>query len=237
MEGLKIGIKLSDGSAYYVYYIVSAIDGYSTIFNLLKGDYSSNEIKDLFNDKIELPTSMQVSLGINCDLPNEPHSVAMKLDNPITVGNITNTHLYFKHFSYDPIISSSNKFVITSIIRTDYGYWKNLYKDIKMYKLEKERICEEFIKIIEKRFRETKGKIEITDVATPITYHRYTDVWKGSYMGWWAKSKSVIPQVLPGLENFYIAGQWTQASGGVSGAMMSGKVCISKVCMDDGIRN
>ncbi|WP_156496170.1 MULTISPECIES: hypothetical protein [Clostridium] len=37
------------------------------------------------------------------------------------------------------------------------------------------------------------GKIEITDAVTPITYHGYTDVWKGSYMGWWAKSKHVIP--------------------------------------------
>ncbi|AZV58554.1 FAD-dependent oxidoreductase [Clostridium sp. AWRP] len=231
-----IGIKLSNGIIHYADYIVSAIDGYSTIFNLLKGDYLDNGIKNLFNNKIDLPTSMQVSLGINCDLSDEPHSIAIKLDNPLTVGNITNTHLYFKHFSYDSIISSPNKSVITSIIRTEYKYWKNLYKDIEMYKLEKEKICMKFIEIVEKRFPETKGKIEITDVATPITYHRYTDVWKGSYMGWWAKSKSIIPQVLFGLENFYIAGQWTQASGGVSGSMMSGRSCINKIRMDDGKR-
>lgn len=229
-----IGIKLSDGSVHYAEYIISTIDGYSTIFNLLKGNYSNDEIKNLFNNKIELVTSMQISLGINCDLSNEPHSVVVKLDNPITVGNITNTHVYFRHYSYDPIISSSNKSVITSLIKTDYEYWENLYKNTEMYNLEKEKLCAGFIKIVEKRFPETKGKIEVTDVATPMTYYRYTDVWKGSWMGWSTKSKNAIPKVLPELKNFYIAGQWTEVNGGVSAAMMTGKGCIDQICMDDG---
>ena len=62
-----------------------------------------------------------------------------------------------------------------------------------MYKLEKEKFCAEFIETIEKIFPETKGKIEVTDVASPMTYYRYTDVWKGSWMGWGGKSKKVIP--------------------------------------------
>lgn len=228
-----IGIKLYDGSVHYADYIMSTIDGYSTIFNLLRGDYSNDQIKNIFNNKIELPTSIQISLGINCDLSNEPHSLVIKLDNPITVGNITNTHLHFRHYSYDPIISSSNKSVITSLIRTDYEYWQSLYKDTEMYKLEKEKLCAEFIETIEKIFPETKGKIEVTDVASPMTYYRYTDVWKGSWMGWGGKSKKAIPQVLPELKNFYIAGQWTEVCGGVSAAMMTGKKCITQICMDD----
>jgi phytoene dehydrogenase-like protein len=229
-----IGIKLSNGTVNYADYIISTIDGYSTIFNLLKGNYSNGEIKNLFNNKIELVTSMQISLGINCDLSNEPHSVVVKLDNPITVGNISNTHLYFRHYSYDPIISSANKAVITSLIKTDYEYWEKLYKNTERYNLEKEKLCSEFIKIIEKRFPETKGKIEVTDVATPMTYYRYTEVWKGSWMGWSTKSKNVIPKVFPELKNFYIAGQWTEFNGGVSAAMMTGKGCINQICMDDG---
>lgn len=66
-----------------------------------------------------------------------------------------------------------------------------------------------------------------------MTYYRYTEVWKGSWMGWSAKSKNVIPKVLPELKNFYIAGQWTEFNGGVSAAMMTGKGCINQICMDD----
>lgn len=228
-DNKAIGIKLSDGSLHYADYIISAVDGYSTVFNLLKGDYTNSEIKNLFNNKINLPTSMQISLGINCDLSNQPHSIAIKLKKPITVGNITSAHLFLKHFCYDPIISSSNKSIITSIIRTDYEYWEKLYNNSEMYKLEKEKICAEFIKIIEERFPEVKDKIEVTDVITPITYNRYTGSWKGSYMGWWAKSEKVVPEVLPELKNFYIAGQWTQPSGGISTAMMTGKGIIAKI--------
>jgi phytoene dehydrogenase-like protein len=228
-----IGIKLSDGSKHYADCIISTIDGYSTIFNLLKGNYSTDEIKNLFNKKIDLPTSIQISLGINCDLSQEPHCKSIMLDNPITVGNITNKYLYFRNYSYDPIISSSNKSVITSLIKADYEYWEELYKDIGRYNSEKANICTEIIKIIENVFPITKGKIEVTDVATPMTYHRYTDVWKGAWMGWGTKSKNVVPKVLPELKNFYIAGQWTEASGGVSSALMTGKGCISQICTED----
>lgn len=228
-----IGIKLSDGSKHYADYIISTIDGYSTIFNLLKGNYSTEEIKNLFSKKIELPTSIQISLGINCDLSDKPHCKSIMLDNPITVGNIANKYLYFRNYSYDPIISGSNKSVITSLIKADYEYWEELHKDTERYNSEKEKICTEFIKIIENVFPITKGKIEVTDIVTPMTYHRYTDVWKGAWMGWGAKSKNVIPKVLPELKNFYIAGQWTEVSGGVSSALMTGKGCISQICTED----
>lgn len=125
---------------------------------------------------------MQISLGIDCNLSQEPHGIAIKLDKPFVAGNINNEYLYFKHFCFDNVISRPGKSVITSIIRTDYEYWKELYKDIEIYELEKEKLCVEFIKVIEKRFPQTKGNIKVTDVATSVTYNRYTGVWKGSYL-------------------------------------------------------
>jgi len=98
-----------------------------------------------------------------------------------------------------------------------------------MYKAEKDRICTEFIKVIEKRFKEVKGKIKVTDVATPVTYNRYTGVWRGSYLGWSGTVAGSIPTELLELRNLYIAGQWTRPSGGISSAMMSGKECITKI--------
>lgn len=233
-DNKAIGIRLSDGSEHYAEYIISTADGYMTIFELLQRKYVNSEIKLLYDNKKILPTSMQVSLGIDYDLSDQPHSMAIKLDNPLIAGNTANTYLFFKHFCYDHIISNSGKSVITSIIRTDYEYWKTLYKNTEMYMLEKEKICMEFIKVIEGRFPQIKGQIQVVDVATPVTYNRYTDVWQGSYMGWWGISGNTIPSVLPGLKNFYMAGQWSQPSGGITTAMMSGRGCITKMCMDDG---
>ena len=233
-DNKAIGIRLSDGSEHYADYILSTADGYKTIFDLLQGKYVDNEIDLLYSNRKPLPTSMQVSLGIDCDLSDQPYNMAIKLDNPLIAGNTANTYLFFKHFCYDHIISNSGKSVITSIIRTDYEYWETLYKNTEMYMLEKEKICMEFIKIIEGRFPQIKGKIQVADVATPVTYYRYTGVWQGSYMGWWASSGKTIPSVLPGLKNFYMAGQWTQPSGGIPTSMMSGRGCINQMCMDDG---
>jgi phytoene dehydrogenase-like protein len=225
-----VGIRLSDGSEHYADYILSTADGHFTLFNLLKGKYTNSETELLFNNKKELPTSMQISLGIACDLSDQPHSIALRLNEPLIAGNKVNNHLSFKHFCYDHIISNYGKSVITSIIRTDYEYWESLYDNSELYELEKEKICRAFIKVIEERFPQTKGKIEITDVVTPVTYNRYTGVWKGSYMGWWTSTNTVIPSVLPELKNFYLAGQWTSPGGGIPTAMLTGRECIMRIC-------
>jgi phytoene dehydrogenase-like protein len=86
---------------------------------------------------------------------------------------------------------------------------------------------------LKKRFPESAGKIETADTVTPMTYTRYTGIWKGSYMGWWGRSKDTVPVTLPGVKKLYIAGQWTRPSGGIAASMISGSECIKKVCMED----
>ncbi|ADL50230.1 phytoene desaturase family protein [Clostridium cellulovorans] len=228
-DNKAVGVRLADGSEHYADYVISTIDGYKTVFDLLKGKYLNDEIKQLFNEEKDLPSSMQISLGIHCDLSEEPHNIVLKLKEPFVVGDKINSYLYLKQFSFDKLMCKPGKSVITSIIETDYEYWDDLHKDIYKYNLEKERLCEIFIKIIEERFPQVKGKIEVTDVATPVTYNRYTGVWKGSYLGWWNMSATTLPAVLPGLENFYIAGQWAEALGGLPISMMTGKGVITKI--------
>lgn len=232
-DNKAVGIRLTNGSEYYADFVISAIDGHKIMFNLLKEKYVNDEIKQLYNIKKPLNTSIQVSLGIECDLSNEPHGIAIKLNSPLVAGNLDSDYLYLKHFCYDDIISNQGKSVITSIIKTDYEYWNKLHQNIEMYKLEKERICTEVIKVVEKRFPQTKGRIKVTDVATPVTYSRYTGVWKGSYLGWWGNSPKTLPCVLPDLNNFFMAGQWTRPSGGIPAAMMSGRECIAKICAEN----
>jgi phytoene dehydrogenase-like protein len=219
-----VGVRLSDGSEHYADYVISTVDAHRTVFDFLKGRFINDEIKDCFNINKDLLTSMQVSLGINCNLSNEPHSITKKLHEPLIIGDRINTHISFKHFSYDNTICKSSKSVITSIIPTDYKFWKSLYKAPEEYKAEKERIAMKFIETIEERFSEIKGKIDVVDVATPVTYTRYTGVWKGAYMGGVS-----VPSVLPGLNHFYMAGQWTKPTGSLPVTMMTGKECIEKI--------
>jgi phytoene dehydrogenase-like protein len=78
------------------------------------------------------------------------------------------------------------------------------------YREEKEQIADAVIATLEKRFPGLTNQIEMYDVATPITYFRYTGNWQGTYQGWLATPKTpmtfLIKKTLPGLDNFYMAG-------------------------------
>jgi len=126
-------------------------------------------------------------------------------------------------------MATVGKSVITSIIKTDYDYWDNIHQNTQLYKLEKEKIGKAFMEEIEKRFPKTRGKIEIVDVATPLTYSRYTGTWKGSYLGWWGTLGKTQLSTIPELNGFYMAGQWSQSSGGVPTAMTSGRDIINSM--------
>jgi phytoene dehydrogenase-like protein len=43
-----------------------------------------------------------------------------------------------------------------------------------------------------------------------------------------------ISKTLPGLDNFYMAGQWVNAGGGMPPAVMSGSHTIQFICKKDG---
>jgi phytoene dehydrogenase-like protein len=79
--------------------------------------------------------------------------------------------------------------------------------------------------------------VEVVDVATPVTYERYTGNWQGSPDGWCvtlANMGKELPKRLPGLGRFYMAGQWTMPFSGVPGAATSGCHAIQLLCKDDG---
>jgi phytoene dehydrogenase-like protein len=75
----------------------------------------------------------------------------------------------------------------------------------------------------------------MTDVATPYTTWRYTLNRNGAWGGWLMSAElfnKTIPRKLPGLENFYMAGQWVM-SGGVSPSLYSGRHAIQLLCHND----
>ena len=76
----------------------------------------------------------------------------------------------------------------------------------------------------------------MSDIATPMTWVRYTANWRGSYQGWMATIETFMMQMrktLPGLENFYMAGQWVNPGGGIPTAVISGRNTIQIICKKD----
>jgi len=82
--------------------------------------------------------------------------------------------------------------------------------------------------------------VEVTDVATPLTFERYTGNWKGSFEGWIITPENAytmtkpMPQMVPGLKNVYMCGQWVEPGGGLPTSIMSAKRLLKTICKEDG---
>ena len=63
--------------------------------------------------------------------------------------------------------------------------------------------------------------MEFVDEATPLSYERYTGNWQGATSGFLLTKETLpmmiqgVPKTLPGLRDFYMAGQWVEPGGSV----------------------
>jgi len=121
---------------------------------------------------------------------------------------------------------------------TDYEFWKSLRQDPDRYTAEKEKIADQVIALLDKRFPGLAEQVEMRDVATPTTFVRYTGNWKGSFEGWMVAPATwqfgrVMKKTLPGLRNFIMAGQWVEPGGGLPAVAMSGRNVIQILCKQE----
>ena len=108
------------------------------------------------------------------------------------------------------------------------------------YDAEKKEIAIKVIDQLDKRFPGLAEQVEAIDVATPMTYERYTGNWQGSMEGWLPTTETMnmmmgkgMDKTLSGLEDFYMVGQWVEPGGGLPPAAMSGRRVIQTICKQD----
>lgn len=237
-----VGVRLADGTAHRADFVISAADGHATIFDMLEGKYVNDEIRGCYEKWPTFPPLVQVSLGVARDLSNEPHAFSYPLDEPVTIAGEVQKRMGVKHYGYDPTLAPAGKSVVEVMFPANYAYWKGLVEERERYEAEKQQVALTVIGQLEKRFPGLTGDIEAVDVATPLTYERYTGNWQGSMEGWMITTKTMglvmtgkgMSKTLPGLENLYMAGQWVEPGGGVPTAAMSGRNVIRTICQRDG---
>ncbi len=235
--GVAVGVRLADGSEQRADVVVSAADGYSTIFKLLGGRYVDEKTKERYRTWKLIRPAVMVSFGVARTFPDEPHFIAIMLQNPFVVGNQKIEGLMIRIFNYSPRFAPPGKTVVQVSFETEWDYWNDLQKDRPRYEAEKERVAAEVLARLEAYFPGIKSQVEVTDVATPYTTWRYTLNYKGAYMGWLPTPETImtaIPRTLPGLANFYMVGQWVLPGGGVPPCLYSGRHVVQILCRRDG---
>lgn len=237
-NGRAVGVKLVDGSEYRADYVISAADGHATIFEMLEGKFVDETIKGYYDTLVPFPPLLYVSLGINRrfdDVPRCLGGMSFQLQQPIMIGNVEQRFLNVHVYNFDETIAPKGKTVLVMMLRGDYSHWKELRENSARYKSEKEKIADTLVSLLDKRFPGLASQVEMRDVATPMTFERYTGNWKGSFEGWqvtpdtWSFGK-LMKKTLPGLSNFYMAGHWVEPGGGIPPAAMSGRNIIQIIC-------
>lgn len=232
-----VGVRLADGSEHRADIVVSAADGYSTIFKMLDGRYLDAEIEKRYkNWKLTRPLVM-ISFGVAREFKGEPDLNIIKLEHPFTTGSKAIDGITVRIFNYSDGFAPPGKTVVQVMFETEWGWWNELQKDRLSYEAEKERVAKQVLERLEARYPGISPQVELIDVATPYTWWRYTHNYKGAYQGWLISSEVINSQInktLPGLGNFYMAGQWASPGGGVISSLYSGRHVVQILCHRDG---
>lgn len=231
-----VGIQLVNGDKHYADVIVSAADGYSTLFKMLDGRYVSKQLKKMYSKWDFIKPIVLISYGVAREFTEEPSMKLIWLKTPLKVGNETIPGFGIRFFNYGDTFAPAGKTVVQVMFESEWDWWHKLQKDRSRYEAEKERLAAEILERLESHYPGVSQLVEMTDVATPNTFWRYTLNHRGAYMGWLPTSQALqtmLKRSLPGLSNFYLAGQWIVPGGGVPGCLYSGRHVVQILCQKD----
>jgi len=234
-----VGVQCADGAFVPAATVISCADGHTTIFKMLEGKFLDRKIRFFYDHCQTFPALLQVSLGIKQVFPGAPHTLNLPLRQPLEVDDRTrHVRLEVETLGVESGLCPAGTTVMTVRLPTRYEFWTSLKeKNIARYRAEKRRIMREVVSALEQRFPGLTPQIEGSDLATPATYFRYTGNWQGSYEGWLPTPRILgrrIPYTLPRLKNFYMAGHWVVAGGGLPSAAMAGRYVAQMICAERG---
>lgn len=226
------GVLLENGKQVPADIVVSAADWHFTVFKALKGRFVNKKLLELAEGKrFQVYYSViNISLGISRRLTDLPHLIRFPLENELvspdgTIYKRVELHVY----NFDPTLAPDGKTCVSASFYTQKGdFWIDLqHKDHQSYSRVKKEFAEKVIEILDKKFGRIKEFIEVTDIATPATFHRYTGNWKGSIQGWLPgkniMASSPVGIDLPGLKNFYYCSHWSVPGGGLPVAIKAAR--------------
>jgi phytoene dehydrogenase-like protein len=235
-----IGILLNNDTAIYSDITISAADWHYTLFEALDGKFVNEKLLALASQKkLQLyPSVFMVSLGVSRTFKEYPHLFRFPMETAMTSPDGTvYTRLESHIYHYDPTLAPEGKTIIVVSLYTRRGdYWINLRNiDIAEYNRHKNEFAREIIDRLDVKISGVKQAVEVVDIATPATYHRYTNNWNGSVQGWFPDrnllASSPVGIYLPGLTNFYFCSHWAVPGGGLPVAIKSGRDLSQIICL------
>lgn len=231
-----VGVRLIDGTEHRAGRVISTAPGFTTIFHMLGGRYTDARIRERYATWPTFQPLALVSYGARRRW-YAPDMLKLRLRDPFPLGPGEVGELSVRNMAYDPSLAPEGHSVLQVLLETNYDLWHDLHHAPRRYQQLKAEMARQVTRRLERWFPGIGAATELTDVATPYTFWRYARTWRGAFEGWLPTSQTVKvhpSKTLPGLDGFYMAGQWVEPGGGVPTAVKSGRQVVQILCEAEG---
>jgi phytoene dehydrogenase-like protein len=207
--------------------IIAACDAYDALINLLGRRYQHQQLRRLLQSGPLFEPLTTVSFGV-CKRLDIPYSLTCECPEGIGVASgVKRYGCILRSFDFDPSAAPTGCSSVMAALHAPLDYWKRLREtNPDSYRLQKELLADQLAAKIDTRYPGFRDAVEIVDVATPATYVRLGNAYKGSLEGF-APTPEVlrtpIKKTLAGLRRFCLCSQWTCAGGGIGAAIAGGR--------------
>jgi phytoene desaturase len=233
-----VGVRLTDRTVHRGDAVVSAADGYSTLFGMLGGRHLTDTIHERYDKWKLFPPLVMLSFGVAREFSGQPTFLTAFLKHPFTVNGRPVDSAFVRLFNYSDRFAPPGKSVVQVGFESEWEPWASLReRDRDAYEAAKDDLAADVLRWLEHHYPGLSSQVEVSDVATPYTTWRYTLNYRGAFEGWLMTPEQVktpIERTLPGLSDFYMAGQWVMPGGGVPSCLHSGRHAIQLLCHHDG---
>lgn len=235
-------IKCKNGKSFEANYFIAACDAKVLYERLLKGQYPDPEFQKRYNNPTVYPLASNIYIGIGYEgtMEDIPRTLRFSVESlNINQNQKPIKDLQMTHYAYETDFTPEGHTVITFAInqfQPELDMWEALVKDREAYNREKARIGKAVIRAMENRFPHMIGKLKLLDVASPQTYERYCNAYRGAFMGFWptiSGKQMAHTGSIKDLSNIVLSGQWLQPPGGLPTALITGKDTIMRICMKE----
>ena len=228
-DGRARGVRLTDGTMIDADGVISTASVPETVFRLLAGRHGANEWKSRMEHLQLFDPIVLASYGVARTLTDQPSTPIVDAIDPLVVGDFRNEYLYLRIYNDDPAFAPPGHTVVQAMVKTTYDWWATRGT---RYTQEKDAAANAILAAIDAVIPGVRDDVRMTDIATPLTYWQASRSWRGAFEGWIPTSQALahVPKTLPGLNDFYLAGQWVEPGGGVPAATMSGRHVVELIC-------
>jgi phytoene dehydrogenase-like protein len=228
-DGRARGVRLTDGTMLDADVVVSTASAPETVFRLLAGRFAAAAWRRRMDRWPMFQPVLLASFGIAASLAEQPSTLIIDGITPLDLGGCQNDSLYLRIYNEDPAFAPPGHTVVQAMLPTQYDWWAT--RGLQ-YQREKDLAGKRILACIDRYLLGAEARVEMVDLATPLTFWRNARAWRGAFEGWLPTIHSFghVAKQLPGLERFYMAGQWVEPGGGVPLAIMSGRHVAEIIC-------